>query len=204
LNPTREICDYNSEMMPEKSPKENDLSALKNAVRGQASHTPPTFVRLQLMAKISPDRGVRPALRWALSAALGMIVFILLWGIVQPGIVLRWVWQPGDVESFQVYRAPQNSDQFTFVSEIPTQESLTEYTLVDSLLLPGQTYTYQIIGFDSDGKSIFSQMVRDNSLAALPGQIALIVASLVITIGLIPGLEQTNFRILLKNKTAVL
>jgi hypothetical protein len=172
-------------MMPENSQKENDLIALKNAVRGQTSHTPPTLVRLQLMAKISPDQQTRPAFRWAVGAVLGMVIFGLLWGVVQPGIVLQWVWKNLDVETFQVYRASKGNDNFTLVSEIPTNKASSKYKFVDSKLLPGQTYTYKIQAVTSEGELAFSEFVTDSAVPALPGQLALIMTSLMLAYGLV-------------------
>lgn len=189
--------------MPENFPPDYELAALKNAVRGQVTQTPPAFVRSQVMEKIHLTQPVRPKLQWAIGMVLGLIIFAMLWRIVQPGIVIQWVWKQGDVKIFQVYRALEGSDQFAYLSEISAQTALTEYTFVDPLLIPGQNYTYRIVGFDTEGISILDQMVTESSLAALPGQIALIVASLMIAIGLLPELERLAFRKTMKSEIFV-
>jgi len=168
----------------------------------QDTITPPSFVRALVLDEISktPLRSFRH--QWA-GAVLGLIILAILWGIVQPGIVLQWTWENGDLQTFQVYRASEGSQDFSLIREIPTQETSSNYTYVDPLLVPGLNYSYQIIGIDSQGDSIFSQIVTDSSIGAMPGQIAIIVTSLVITFGLVQALEQINIGNLKKHKTAV-
>jgi fibronectin type 3 domain-containing protein len=172
-------------MTQKNSINENNLPNLKEALSQQAVHTPPAFIRARVMAEIQelPQRMQSP--RWAIGAVLSLIILAILWGIVQPGIVLQWAWKNGDVETFRVYRAAEGSVDFSLLSEISTKKTATEYTFVDSTLIPGQNYTYKIQAVNNDGQLVFSELVSDSGISALPGQLALIITSLVIAYGLI-------------------
>jgi len=168
---------------------QKNLNYLKQVVSQQPVETPPVLTRTQLLTAVSGEREAggrrRSAVNWAAWGAMSIAILVLLWGIVKPGIVLQWNWQNGDVTTFEVYRAPEGSDEFTLVSQIPTQEAYTEYTFVDPKLVPGETYTYRIEGVTSSGQSKFTQAVTDNASSALPGQLALLVASLGLAYGIL-------------------
>jgi hypothetical protein len=80
-------------------------------------------------------------------------------------------------------RAETGEQNYKLISEIPAQAGLSQYTYVDLLMVPWQTYTYIIEGIQLEGIGVLSQVVTVNSINALPGQIAIVIISLCIGIG---------------------
>ena len=126
-----------------------DYPHIKDALQKQALQAPPAAIRGRVMAEIWEKPEPRPLTQWAAGTLLNIAILALLWGLIQPGIILQWAWKNGDVAAFQVYRAVEGSAEFSFLQEIPTRDSTSEYKFVDPLLVPGQRYTYQIVGIDS-------------------------------------------------------
>jgi hypothetical protein len=176
---------------------------LKDVLQQQTVQAPPPRVQARVMAVIQERPRHKPIEQWAIGTVLSLALLALLWGLIQPGIILQWAWKNGDVETFRVYRAMEGSTEFSLLSEIPAQNTEADYKFVDPLLVPGLSYTYQIVGVDHQGNSVFNQMITDSSLAALPGQLAILVVSLVTTIGLIPFVQQINFSSLRKSRIAL-
>ena len=112
--------------------------------------------------------------------SLALSVFILLWLVVQPGMELEWSTRDNGVNAFRIYRAPAGSEEFILVGELPAEQGAARYSYVDSLLLPGQEFTYVVEGIQNDGRLATSEPLQGSSLAALPGQLALFLTSILL------------------------
>jgi len=112
--------------------------------------------------------------------SLALSVFILLWLVVQPGMVLEWSTHNGGINAFRIYRAPNGSNEFTLVGELTAEQDTVQYSYVDSLLLPGQEFTYVVEGVQNDGRLATSEPLQGNTLTALPGQLSLLLTSLIL------------------------
>jgi hypothetical protein len=118
-------------------------------------------------------------LSWGLGLLLASIVLIALWLIVRPGVVLRWSISGEIPTKFQVFRSPVGSSNLELIGEIKTSPGILNYQFVDGLTLPGRTYVYHVEGVGSSGVIGISQSVLGNPLSVLPGQVAILITSLV-------------------------
>jgi len=174
---------------PEAPDKLAGWQQLRAAVTGQVQQTPPPSVWRRVMARVRAKDASHqqtrtlPRLTWAWGAALAMVALILLWGIIQPGIVLQWSVSDGPLSAFRVYRAPVGSADFDLLHEVPARPGMRQYTYVDVRPWPTQTYVYRVEGVRQGGRSALSQAITANALDALPGQLAILFTSLVIGYG---------------------
>jgi hypothetical protein len=156
---------------------------LRAAVSTQSQQRPAPVVWQRVIARVRSSRAARrwatqlPQLAWG--GVLALAIVLLLWGSIQPGIVLRWSVNNGPLDAFRIYRAAEGSTDFELVHEIPAQAGAQQYTYVDSLLVPGQTYVYLVEGIGLSSQSTFSQAIAANAIEALPGQLAILLTGLI-------------------------
>jgi len=180
------------------TPKTQDknLAFFRDAITGQPEYTPPAEIRGRVMAVVTaaslkrsrrttvhlPSSVVRPpsAASWAWGMGLALAVFVLLWAAIKPGVVLQWALNNGGVTAFQVYRAAEGSDEFILIGEVPTQAGADRYTFVDALSMPAANYTYVVKGVKRSGEATLSQAINASTAAALPSQVGILLASLII------------------------
>jgi hypothetical protein len=168
---------------------------IQTAVTSQPQRMPSSQVRQRLMAIIreptaSFTRVTRPSWSLFAGALLTLSVLILLWLAVRPGVVLQWSLERDRMTSYRIYRASHGSSQFELVTEIPAQANRLRYSFVDALLMPGRNYIYRVEGIHADGVSTFSQIVNSHSQDVLPGQLALILTSVIIGYGIVIVMRQ--------------
>jgi anti-sigma factor RsiW len=116
-------------------------------------------------------------------AAMSLLVLLLLWGLVQPGLALEWTVSGQQPEAFRVYRAPLDGGAPTLLSEIPVQPETAVYRYVDSWLLAGAEYRYWVEAINGD--QIQSEWAVGRSWELLPYQLALLLVSLLIGYSLV-------------------
>lgn len=161
---------------------------LRAAVHDQPRREPAATVRQRVMAQVAsrtrsgpaPQRGI-----WAWGAALSLVVLVLLWAVVRPGIVLRWEVNAGPMTAFRVYRAPVGSADFELVREVAAQPGERAYTYVDAGLLPLRTYVYQVEAVEMGGERVRSTHITASARQALPAQLGLVLISLSVGCGLV-------------------
>ena len=157
------------------------------AVRGQETQPAPPEVVQRIIAQIrSPQwHWPRARLAWAWGTVLAGLILVLLWGTIRPGIVLQWAAAEDPLTAFRVYRAAQGSTQFDLLREIPVQPGVERYTYVDARLWPPQTFTYRVEGVGQEGRwPATSQLITASALEAFPGQLAILLTSLVAGYGI--------------------
>ena len=115
---------------------------------------------------------------YSLSVLVSVCVLALLWMIIRPVVILEWSVTGDTSQVFRVYRAPAGSQDFILVRELPAKPGEQSYSFVDTLFLPGQAYVYRIEAVDILGLSSLSQAAIENTMAALPGQLLILVASM--------------------------
>ena len=164
---------------------QKDLSVwreVRTAATGQPWQTPSPTVRQKIMAQVRSVPQLRQSpqwLPWISGLALTLAVMIVLWTIVQPGIGLQWSVSSDGLTAFRIYRAPAGSGQFTVVDEIPARPNTQDYAFVDTVLWPGQSYVYRIEGVGQQQLPV-SQSITVDGLEALPGQLTILLTSLII------------------------
>ena len=167
----------------------------QRTVQAQALHHPPAAVKEQLMARVRacnlPQRQVTPA--WFVRAwgvTLGITTLLLLWVILQPGIQLQWSVQQGQAAAFRIYRAPAGSADFTLLHESANPPVAQTYRFVDTDLWRGRAYAYRIVALGPEGQRVFSNEVTTDAFTALPGQLAVILTSMIIGYSAVKLIEQ--------------
>ena len=179
------------------------LGHLRAVIAGQAQARPAEAVRQRVMARVAagsrqPTTDRRPltagsfkrsrradsrrpsAVSWAWGVGLALTVFVLLWAAIKPGVMLQWALSNGGVTAFQVYRAAEGSDEFALIGEVPTQAGADRYTFVDALSMPAANYTYVVKSVKPSGEATLSRAINASNSAALPSQVGILLASLII------------------------
>jgi len=116
-----------------------------------------------------------PRLAWG--AAVGLAVLVLLWFVLQPGIVLDWSVQGDLALAFRVYRAPLGTADFGLVGEVPAQPEVERYRYVDARPWFGWSYEYRVEVVGQDGRPLVSHATTAGVQDALPGQAAVLLTS---------------------------
>jgi len=157
----------------------DELAHLRYAVKSQPLLMPPEALRKRLMAAVGPQR--RPALaRWGLGFGMAVLAFVLLWAVVKPGVVLGWTVNGNPPAAYRIYRSPTSGDGRVLVRELEASPVENSYQYVDLFILPAAHYTYAIEGVAPDGRTVARQAVAVDSSTVLPGQLAILVASLLV------------------------
>jgi hypothetical protein len=153
---------------------------LRAAVHDQPRREPPAAVRQRLMLQVASHQPQRLLQRrmWIWGAVLSLVVLVVLWVVVRPGIVLQWEVNPGAVTAFRVYRAPVGSADFELLRQVAARPGDREYTYVDARPMPLQTYVYQVEAVEQEGDVVSSPRITASALEALPAQLGVIFISL--------------------------
>jgi hypothetical protein len=126
---------------------------------------------------------------WAAGMGLTLIVLTILWAAVQPGIALRWTVSGDLPDTFRIYRARVGSSSYELIREIGSRPDVAEYQFVDSRLIPTYGYIYRVEGVGQSGRIALSQSVVAPPMAALLEQVAVLLASLVVSFTLLSIIE---------------
>jgi hypothetical protein len=163
----------------------NHWKILRDEVAGQKPLSPSPELLPKILTLIHRQAEVKPLvlapwLSWTLEAALTLLVLLVLWISVRPGLALEWVVTDNSLANFRVYRAPLGSDSFALIAQVSAQSGTLTYRFVDAMLTPGRSYVYRVEGVGSDEVIAVSQSVVSHPLAALPGLLAILFISLIL------------------------
>lgn len=174
-------------MVKKKDPVSRDLypqdwKQVRDAVAHQPMYAPSPDIEKRLLETIrSQHQMAYPHMHLhALGAAL--IIFIVLWFVVRPGVVLQWSVRGEELSAFRIYRSTPGGADYKLLGEVPASAD-TQHTYVDMLLLPWKTYTYLVEGVRDNASPVVSQVVTSNALEALPAQLMLLAASVLMGYG---------------------
>jgi hypothetical protein len=145
--------------------------------------SPTAFTKIIAAIHSQPNdkqSALAPGLSWTLEAVLTLLVMVILWISVRPGVALEWVVTDNSLANFRVYRSSLGSDNFRLIAQVPAQSNTLEYRFVDAMLIPGRSYVYRVEGMERDTFIAVSQAVTSSPLAALPGQLAILFVSLIL------------------------
>lgn len=164
-------------------------------IKGQALHQPSPAAQERLMARVRacnlPQRNATPV--WftrAWGAALAVTTLLLLWAVLQPGIQLQWSVNQGHAAAFHIYRAPAGSADFALLYKSTNLPAAREYRFVDTALWRGQAYAYRIVALGPEEQRLFSNEVITDVYTALPGQLAVILTSIIIGYSAVTFIER--------------
>ncbi len=155
---------------------------IHTALQGRPVRTPPSRIWLALERRVfyAGTRRGRSAASLLAGIALAVITLVLLWLTIRPGVLLEWTVSGDSLAAYRVYRTQADSQESVLLGEIDSKPGEIRYTYLDVLSLPGQRYVYQVEGVTASGVSIVSQRVASQPLTALPGQLAILISSLVL------------------------
>jgi hypothetical protein len=155
-----------------------DYRRMQIAVKGQIVHTPDLILKQRILARIKYESTSSVFKIHPYALVLAFVVCVLLWAAIRPGIALQWNVTNDSVQKFRIYRAVQGETEYRLISELPASGDLRQYSYVDMLMLPWQSYSYVVVGIREGGNLAPSEVVTGRAIEALPGQLALISASL--------------------------
>lgn len=157
---------------------------IQATVRTQKILTPPASIWNSLIEDVNETRK-RSIIIWqkwiftGVGIGLAILVFITLWGFVQPGVRLQWSVRGQAPVAFRIYRAPTDSDEFTLIRELKSRGELLDYQFIDTLVIPGSGYTYRVEAVDDMGSVGYSQVIIRDTIDALPLQIVILLTSVI-------------------------
>jgi hypothetical protein len=166
--------------------QENDLAYLKNAVNQQPELKPSNRVRAQVMTRAVgyKPRVVNPALslltRWAAGFGISLLVFTILWQLVNPGVELQWALNVSMPATFRIYRSPRTDSEPVLVQEIQVQANGKDFHFVDKFIPPALMHTYIIEGVDPTGETVDSKSLSVDTSNVLLTQLAILAVSLLL------------------------
>ncbi len=168
----------------------SNLQKLQVALQTQVQQTPSSSVLSNLQTQLSPKPVPASWSSWGWGMVLAAIALAIFWSTLPPGILLQWSVTNDQFETYRLYRAPEGSDEFALLEEIPAQPHQPDYTYLDSLLVPGETYVYRVEGVSPIGQTVLSQSIVANAIDALPGQLAIILSTGILLYGLFVFAQQ--------------
>lgn len=154
---------------------------LRAIVHNQPSSLPSAAIKRRLMTRIQTAPKFSRAARWlpwTSGVVFAVIVSIVLWIILQPGIGLKWSVSDANMSSFRIYRAPSGSTDFSVVREIPAQPGIQEYTYIDTSLSLNPNYIYRVEG-ESSSLEASSPTITANAQEVMQNQLIILLISLI-------------------------
>ena len=157
---------------------------MHRTVTRQSAQSPSPAVWQRVMAQVQ-DRPARqrgpvlPRLAWGM--ALAVAVLVTLWATLQPGMVLEWSAEGGQLTAFRVYRAPLGTADFGLLGEVPAEPEVQAYSYLDGRSWPGQAYVYLVEAVGAEGQVAAIQTIVVDGLQVLP------VQALILLLRLLPG-----------------
>lgn len=161
--------------------------SIQKAVMAQPVIEPSYKVWSSIQNKLSANQ--KTWREWVQPVFLGSLFAVLilsfLWILIRPGYTLQWSAQATGAQQFDIYRAPAGSNEFILLASVDAQGANQEYRYVDSMAIPGRTYVYRVEGTGVEGLTAISQPLTSDPLTALPGQLAVVFSSLILSIVLV-------------------
>ncbi len=160
---------------------------VREAIVGQPETAPSSLVERALLAKIRVREAERLApppswWTWAWGVAVALLVSVVLWAVLQPGIVLEWTAQTHAVTSFQVLRSSARSDEFWTLHTFDAAQTEQQYRYVDLYVWSGRTYVYRVEA-RADGRLVDERTLVVPGHVALPGQLAVLATGVLVGYG---------------------
>jgi hypothetical protein len=146
---------------------------------------PPAEIETRLFDRIRSQSIEQLGIFHPYALGLSLVIMVLLWAIIRPGVNLQWNITGSQVTSFRIYRSEADGNQYQLLDEFPADFSRTAYAYVDLFAWPFTEYIYYVEGMNQAISLGTSQVAASPALIALPGQVALICASFISGYGVI-------------------
>ena len=173
---------------------QRELQQFSAMMNRQEDRMPPRRVDARLFSQIrkQPSRW-SGFLQWLWGFPVAVLLFALLWLIVQPGAQLQWSVRGDTVSEFRVYRAPVGSTTFELVATLPAVAGQRSYQYRDLAIFPGKSYHYTIEIVDQAGNISRSPVVASNPWESLVVYTTIVLTSFVLTFGMIAIASEAKF-----------
>lgn len=140
---------------PEAHAEVEALRRLRDAVAAQPLLAPSEQVWAHLQARVSRVQSRRPRwLVWAWGSVVALLLFLTLWAVVQPGIVLRWQVEGAPAAAVRVWRVAEGG-QPVLLALVPLAPDRPTGAVVDPLVRPWGTYTYKVEMLNGAGQVVW-------------------------------------------------
>lgn len=149
-------------------------------VKAQKNHQPSHTCDQILFSRISEVHRSTFRLYHLYAFLISVVVFVFLWIIIKPGIMLQWTSENNHLRAFRIYRSVDPYDEFKLVHEYLVNQSDLNYRFVDALLIPWLSYSYEIRGVTDGVELDLSPAMSGKAFSVLPAQILLFSISLFI------------------------
>lgn len=166
--------------------QEEDLASLRTAVNQQPVLKPSNRVRAHLMTRTVANKPGIPShfsalvTRWVAGVGTAILVFVILWQVVNPGVELSWSVNIGLPVIYRVYRSTDLNNDPMLVHEFRAESNDKNFHLVDDLIPPALNYTYIVEGVAPDGQTVDSRSLSVDTSNILLTQAAILVVSLLL------------------------
>jgi hypothetical protein len=162
------------------------IQKIAQVVRSQEMVTPSPQLFSRILAEVDQEPGQTwKSNPWIWGTPVMLLIFTLLWLILQPGYHLQWNTQGNQPATFRIYRASAETMVFKLIEELPARSDQQTYQYADTLILPWQTYQYLIEIRDQNGNIITSRASMQNSWIPLVTQITILLTGFMLTFGII-------------------
>jgi hypothetical protein len=158
---------------------------VKNFIQRRDEKLPSARIEVQLFDRIRTKSLEQIAIFHPYALGLSIVILVLLWVIIRPGVVLQWRGDVIEATTFRVYRSEVGSDKYHLLDELPVNTTQSSYTYIDLFIWPFKNYIYYVEGINQAGSMGTSQVVASHTIQALPGQISLISASFLMGYGIL-------------------
>ena len=161
----------------------HEMRMLQQAWTTRTSPAPSPHLREALLRAVEPQPS--RLLAWAWHACLLVIVAVLVWAAVSPGIVLRWTVDPTAADAYAAFVVYRQVDEGA-----PEQMALvpagdrTTFVFVDSFVRPDREYVYRVVAVDAQGRALATLSAHERGRSALFYQVLTLAVALVVGVAL--------------------
>ena len=165
--------------------------AIMDVIRDEDLLIPPAKVKANLLEKIHTTQNTAQEKLFSNlfdtigSIAIYIAIFLFLWIIFQPGIVIHWpLPNQTKAQSITIYRAENTTLDYKKVGEMKPAVTPREITLKDPLIIPFLSYKYRINITDELGNTYSQEITFQTSWNVLLYNIILLSTSLILVAGI--------------------
>ena len=162
-----------------------DWQRVRLLIKPEDFKLPPDGVQTRLFDRIRAQSSEQLGILHPYALGLSLVILVLLWVIIRPGVILNWRVAGNEVTSFKIYRSEAEGNKLQMLDEVPAEEAMTQYSYVDLFAWPFKEYVYSVEGMNQSTSLGTSVVTTSPAMIALPGQVALICASFISGYGLI-------------------
>ncbi len=180
-----------------------DIRQIFDIVRQQPLLHPSKRTKAVLLEKIhaQPQHSRRTAI-FGLNDAVGLAalwlsIFLMLWVVFQPGIVIHWS-LPRQVKAKRIslYRSDDKQTGFRIINQIGPVVTPRELTLKDPITIPGKNYYYRIEIVDNYGQVLYRELQDQTATVAMASYLLIFILSILLATGIRTAISKLQGKML--------